>query len=879
MSQLSEPAADAALTGMSGVDLPPSAGYAGLSGAHDEMLQGAGTVRRHWRELIEGFNTIGHAGLARRWQAAQRMIQDNGVTYNVYGDPRGVDRTWNLDPVPFTLDPAEWATVEAGLAQRSEVLNLVLADLYGPQRLLKDKLLPSDLVFANPNFLRPCHGIRPAPGSTAAGGRGDAGRHLVLHGVDLARNPRGQWWVIADRTQAPSGAGYALENRLVISRTFPALFRDIGVRRLALFFGELRNTLAKMVPEGRENPRIVLLTPGPYNETYFEHAYLSRYLGFTLVEGSDLTVRDHRVYLKTLGGLQRVDVILRRLDDSYCDPLELRGDSALGVTGLVQAAAAGQVAIANALGSGLIETPALMPFFPSLCRTLLGEEPKLPAVATWWCGQPKERAYVLEHLAELVVKPAFPGDAIEPVFGAKLSAAERGALKDRIEARPHRYVAQESVALSTAPVWEGATPGGGASGGGYTPRHIMMRAFSAAKAEGGYAVMPGGLVRVSAAAESMIVSMQRGGGSKDAWVLADGPVSRFSLLQNEAKVVAVSRTAADLPSRVADGMYWLGRYVERAEGLTRLMRAVVKRFTEETSPDGCPELPRLFRTLYRVTHNVPGATEGGEFADPLGDYDRAARYVRAALFDAEQGFSLRATIDHARRVGSVVRDRISVDTWRILRQIDRDFRDDEAEPGDLTAALTVLDRLMIPLYAFSGLSHESMTHTQGWRFLDMGRRVERAAATLALLQELLGRSRGDELPTLDATLEVANSSMTYRSRYRTSLSAMPVVDLLLLDESNPRSVGFQLAELMRHVDALPRDEAEGQRSPEQRLMLGMLSGVQLADVAELTRVEERTGRRPELVGLLERLSGGLPEFSDALTQRYLTHAQASVALV
>ncbi len=618
----------------------------------------------------------------------------------------------------------------------------------------------------------------------------------------------------------------------------------------------------------------MLLTPGPYNETYFEHAYLSRYLGFTLVEGSDLTVRDHRVYLKTLGGLQRVDVILRRLDDAYCDPLELRGDSALGVTGLVQAAAAGQVAIANGLGGGLIETPALMPFFPSLCRTLLGEEPLLPGVATWWCGQPAEKAYVLDHLKELVIKPAFPGRGggegggrIEPVFGTNLTDAERDELRLRIVARPHRYIAQESVALSTAPVWEGAS---------YTPRHIMIRAFSTANSAGGYTVMPGGLVRVSASPDSMIVTMQRGGGSKDAWVLADGPVSRFSLLQSEAGVVSVSRGAADLPSRVADGMYWLGRYVERAEGLTRLMRAVVKRFTEETSPDGCPELPRLFRTLHRVTHNPPEA----DFADPLGDYDRAAAYVRAALYDAGQGFSLRATINHARRLGSMVRDRISIDTWRILRQIDTDFRDDDNEPGDLTAALGVLDQLMIPLYAFSGLSYESMTHGQGWRFLDMGRRIERAMATLALLQELLGRSRGDELPTLDATLEVANSSMTYRSRYRTSLSAMPVVDLLLLDESNPRSVGFQLATLMGHVDALPRDEAEragGQRTAEERLMLAALSSVQLADVRDLTATAER-GERPALRALMDTLEEQLPAFSDLLTQRYLTHAQAATAL-
>ncbi|MEO0588777.1 MAG: circularly permuted type 2 ATP-grasp protein, partial [Planctomycetota bacterium] len=366
--------------------------------------------------------------------------------------------------------------------QRARVLNMVLADLYGPQRLLTEGLLPPELVFAHPHFLRPCHGIA-VPGD----------QHLILYAADLARNPDGSWWVVNDRTQAPSGAGYALENRVVLSRMLPGLFRDCGVRRLATFFARLRENLMRLAPTASDNPRIVVLTPGPYNETYFEHAYIARYLGFPLVEGGDLTVRDNQVFLKTLGGLLRVDVILRRVDDTFCDPLELRGDSMLGVAGLVQAAAAGQVTIANPLGSGAVDGPALTAFIPALCRALLGEELKLPSVASWWCGQPSELDYVLDNLDGLVVKPAFPGLDDGPVFGSHLSKASREDLAERVKARPHHFVGQESVALSTAPVWRD---------GALTTRHVMLRAFVCATKDG-YEVMPGGLVRGSAASDSM----------------------------------------------------------------------------------------------------------------------------------------------------------------------------------------------------------------------------------------------------------------------------------------------------------------------------------------------------------------------------------------
>lgn len=826
----------------------PVTTYKPLAGTFDEMLNDRAQMRPHWQRFISGLQQFDVPTIDSRWLSAQRLIQDNGVTYNVYGDPRGMERPWVLDPIPLVIDHAQWAQLEKALIQRATVLNHVLADLYGNRSLIRENVLPADLIYGNPHYLRACHAIKP---------RND--QHLVLYAVDLARNPAGQWWVVDDRTQAPSGAGYALENRVVMSRTFPAMFRQCGVQRLAMFFSKLRETLASLAPPGRDNPRIVLLTPGPYNETYFEHAYLARYLGLTLVEGGDLAVRDNKVFLKTLSGLQRVDVILRRLDDEYCDPLELRADSQLGIAGLVQAAAAGEVTIANALGSGVIETPSFMPFFPSLCRKITGTNALLPSLATWWCGHEHERDYVLKHLNELVIKPAFQGHHARPIFGETLTAQQTGELKEQIIAKPHQYIGQESVTLSTAPIWQG---------GRLVPRHLMLRVFVAATTDG-YTVMPGGLVRISAAHDSKVVSMQQGGGSKDAWVLSDGPVNPFSMLQSDASHIKLARQTQDLPSRVADTMFWLGRYVERAESLVRLCRSVIYRMVEQAMEDSCPELPHLFLLLGRKTYVTP---EGGPIDSPLDDYDRSIDYLKAIVFDEEMDFGLLSICHHIRRLGAVVRDRISLDTWRILSQIYRQLSDASKRDSDMTELLALLDELLIPFTAFAGFSHESMTQGQGWRFLMMGRRLERAIFTATLLDELVVPQAEHELPMLDAALEIASSNMTYRSRYQTTIAAMPVLDLLLFDETNPQSVGFQFNELSRHIDTLPREILDGQRSPEQRHILMLLSALRLADVQEISK-RNNIGRRGALSDLLNKLISELPVLSDQLTQRYLVHAQ------
>jgi uncharacterized circularly permuted ATP-grasp superfamily protein/uncharacterized alpha-E superfamily protein len=839
--------------------------YDGPPEFRDEMVDPEGGLRQRWRTFLHALDELGFPEVTRRWEDARQLIHEHGVTYNVYGDPRGLGRPWVLDPIPLLISADESEALQAGLVQRARLLELILADLYGQQLLLHRGLFPPELVFDHPGFLRPCHGVCPP-----------AGRFLHLYAANLGRTPDDQVWVLGDRTQAPSGAGYALENRLVLSRMLPDVFRDCRVQRLARFFLTVRETLREIAPHHRDNPRVVLLTPGPYNETYFEHAFLAQYLGYTLVEGGDLTVRGDRVFLKLLGGLQPVDVILRRLDDDFCDPLELRRDSFLGAPGLVQAVRAGNVAVANPLGSGLVETPALMPFLPKLCRELLGEPLMLSSVPSWWCGDPTARDHVLTNLRRLVIKPSFPSFGAEPIFGEKLSRDQLQTLADRIRARPRDFVGQEQLALSTAPVL---------ADGRLRPRRFVFRAFLAA-ARDSFVVMPGGLTRTAAGPDSLVVSMQQGGGSKDTWVLSAGPVSSFSLLPSPGGPMELSRGGGDLPSRAADNLHWLGRYVERAEGCVRLLRGILARLTEKSGLADAPELPALLRALTHQGMTYPGFVGVGakaRLADP-------EKELLSIVYDGTRPGSLQWTLDSLQRVSRSVRDRISSDTWRVLNRLK--LRKVEARPAEVSAEaathseeppetaatlsdlLESLEDLVISLTAFSGLATESMTRGPGWRFLELGRRLERAAHTISLLNCTLTKVSGGEGPLLEALLEIAESSMTYRRRYLSSVQAAPVLDLLLADETNPRSLAFQLVALAGHVEHLPHDESQPHSPTEQQLAMAALTDLRLANMDTLARATDENARQ-SLHELLTQLGKQIPLLSDKITENYLTHVQAS----
>ena len=821
--------------------------------AYDEMFAASGARRPHWDQLASFLEALGSNGLARAWEQERRMIHENGVTYNAYGDPQGMDRPWRLDAIPWLMSEAEWQRLESALTQRARLLNAISSDVYGPQILLEQDKLPPELVFAHAGFLRACHGL-PAPDN----------RYLHFYAVDLGRDPDGRWWVLADRTQSPMGVGYALENRLIVSSVLADVFDAAHVQRFAPFFIALQQMLMALAPRHQSNPRIVLLTPGPQHESYFEHAYLARYLGFTLVEGADLTVRDQTVYLKTLAGLKPVDVILRRLDDAYCDPLELDQESLLGVAGLLQAVRAGNVVVTNPLGSGWLESAALMPLLPALCRHLLGEDLALPSAPTWWCGNDADCEYVLAHLDELILAPCLPTQPRDVVFGAHLSSSERRRLRQRIEARPYAYTGQAPITLSRLPTWDGA---------GVQSQRGVLRVYVIA-AEGGYAVMPGGLARVTTANEQPFVSMQGDSRSKDVWVLSASPREMLTLLPSGDQPLTLRRSGYEFPSRAADNLFWMGRYAERAEGLVRFLRSMMLRLAGESKPGGSEALPTLLKALPAAWAGLglPAQASSEAANGSNRPYESA---VLTAMYDINAPNSVRASLQSLRRGLGLVRDYMTLEAWHIVNQLEENFM--SFSPNDwlrLGETWGLMNQTIMALSAFNGLGSENMIRGPEWRFLDMGRRIERAAHMISLLRSALVDMQASEPAVLEALLEIGDSSITYRTRYLTRLQCVAVLDLLIADDTNPRAILYQLQALAEHVENLPRDETQPELSPAQRLAITMLTQVRLAEMDLLAQMG-RNGQRSRLDAFLTQLSQDLPALSNTITHHYLSHAEST----
>jgi uncharacterized circularly permuted ATP-grasp superfamily protein/uncharacterized alpha-E superfamily protein len=803
--------------------------------ATDEMTEPDGSVRPHWAPFVSMMDDLGQAEVVSRWEQARRLIRENGITHNIYGTADGMARPWTLDLIPLLIPAAEWNAVGQALIQRGRLLNALLTDLYGPADCVAAGLLPCEFLYANPWFLRPLHGIKPP-----------LGQWLHFYAADLVRGPDGAFRVLADRTQNPSGSGYCLENRIVLNRALPTVFRQCNVYRLAPFFIALRKALAALATHNQDDPRVVLLTPGPYNETYFEHAYLARYLGYTLVQGDDLTVRDCRVYLKTLSGLHRVDVILRRVDDDFCDPLELHSASYLGVPGLCQAVREHTVAVANALGSGILQVPALLPFLPGLCKHFLGEELKIASIDTWWCGQPAELQYVLEHLDRLVIKTAFPLGGSDPVFGDELTQEQRQQLAAQIQARPADFVAQEPVVSHAAPVLINEQ---------LQSRRFVVRAYLTADGDS-FAVMPGALTRVPPAPESRVVSLQKGGGSKDTWILANEPVSEVTLLASGDAPVQLSRGGGDLSSRVADDLYWLGRYTQRAEAAVRLARCLFNRLADPNMFEDSPVLQTLSRQLLGWSPR-PGPGQ-------------AAR-IAAELFSPADPAGLRSSIGRVRGLADVLRDRISYDAWQSLRDLERELSEFSGDIGDrITPVLDLLNRLVAGFLSLSGMASDSMTRGQAWLFLDIGARIERGIAVAGLLNGTLVVQTDDEPLLLDALLETTDSSLTYRRRYLTNVTTPAVVDLLIADETNPRSVAFQAARLDRHLTMLPGESKYPHQRLDHQLAMKLFAELEVVDLEAVCRPSE--GKREQLDGLCKRIVRSLFGISDLISQIYFDHA-------
>jgi uncharacterized circularly permuted ATP-grasp superfamily protein/uncharacterized alpha-E superfamily protein len=850
---------------------PLLAGYRPLPGIFDEMVDRDGRVRAHWRPFLSMLAGLGPKEISRRFAAADRQLHDSGVFYRVYEDPTGAERPWPASHIPLLIDAAEWQVLKAGLVQRAELLEAILVDAYGPALLVREGRLPAAVIAGNPEFLRPLVGVA-APG----------GFHLRFYAVDIGRSPAGHWWVLGDRTQAPSGSGYALENRLAISRAMPDVYRELKVERLAPFFQAFQAELSTL--NRREDSRVCVLTPGPMNETYFEHAYLARYLGFLLVEGEDLTVRDDGVFIRTVSGLKRADVLIRRLDADFADPLELNARSRLGVPGLVQAVRDGTVVIANGLGAGVVEARALLSFLPALAPAVLGQELALPNVATWWLGQDSARDEIVERLDEMVLASAFVGELPghheqREVLGAALEPRERQRILEQIAHRGIDFVAKEAVNLSTTPVWRN---------GRLEPRPFTLRLFLA-RASDGWRVMPGGFVRVADDVDARAVSLQRGGSTGDAWVLSDKPVAETTLLP-AADRITITRATGALPSRTASNLFWLARYVERAEATLRLVRALVNRATDNDEAatlvvericdllaawEAVPtELPNMSPVL--AASAALASRASGQRGDSIVRAHSASEDARKRADDTrpEPGSSARAVLQRhdlagalpylvgaAQSAASVIRDRFSPDAWRALTDLS-ELINEPIDPAPTESAIFERTNAALRIVAsFSGLAQENMSQLAGWRFLELGRRIERAIATCrfvrqfafagdseaALASEASGQrghfisARAGHSPEpgssardmLDVLLELADSQITYRRRYVMVAAPAPVIDLVVLDPNNPRSIAYQLGRIEIHLAVLAKRSPESRLSPPEQIAATLATQIRTVEAADL----------------------------------------------
>jgi len=808
--------------------------YAPLAGAPDEFIGADGAVRPHWRHLLDALAGLEPDAIEQRFEAADRRIRNMGMSYRVQGE--AAERSWPLSRMPLLIPEIEWREIARGVQQRAELFERILADIYGEGALVREGLLPAAAVTGSADFLASMRGVAP-PGR----------RWLRLYAADIGRGPDGRWWVLGDRTQAPSGSGYALENRLVVSQAFPSLYSEMNVERLAPFFREFRAGLRNSAQ--RSGPRICILTPGPWSQTYFEQAYLARYLGFLLVEGGDLVMRDGHIFVRTIAGLKRADVLWRHVDADWCDPVELNPASRIGVPGLIDAIRAGAVAVENMPGSGLLESRALLAFLPSLARRLLGGELEMPSIATWWCGQGAERDKVLASLGEIAIAGAFkervPGFGDERMLiGSQLTDADRSRLAREISERGVDYVGQDIVRLSTTPRWEK---------GQLVARPFVLRVYAAATPDG-WRVMPGGFCRVSDQADARAVSMGEGVESADVWVLSDRPVETTSLLPSPEKVRIV-RLLGNLPSRAADNLFWFGRYLEREEATLRLVRCICNRAVDPDTPaSGARQsLDRLKGLL----------VAWGAIAQETAK-DSSALASEAALRDEENVGSALSIARSARHAASVIRERLTAETWRLIGRLESSILDTPNRPLAEPEIIDAAEDALTTIAALSGLFDENFNRGAGWIFYDIGRRIERGINTCRLARQFAGKEASAH--NLDVLLDLIDSQITYRSRYLTGVAPAPVRDMALLDPFNPRSVAFQVAAIDDHIAALPILRQDGVLEAPRRLSMQLR--------AELSTEDAENIEDQAILGLERRLMN----LAEAIAARYFLqgahHARA-----
>ncbi|NIC42384.1 circularly permuted type 2 ATP-grasp protein [Aquabacterium sp. A08] len=820
------------------------------AGHFDELRPGEGPARGlapHWSQFFDHLGFEGFGDLNRRQQSLDQQLRDNGVTYNVYADEHSQQRPWSLDLFPMIVSPEDWARIEAGVLQRTRLLNAIMADIYGPRDLLRKALLPTALVQGHPGYLRAMDGVRPA---------GDTWLHIAA--FDLAHGPDGRWWVVSHRTQAPSGLGYLLENRIAIGRQFPKAFADMRVQRLAASYKALMQGLTRLAPNGSQ-ARIALLTPGPYNETYFEHAYLARYLGLNLVEGSDLTVRDQRLFLKTLQGLEPVDVLIKRLDDQWLDPLELRADSALGVPGLMQAVRAGHLLLANAPGSAPLESSAMLGFLPAISRHLLGEPLALPSLATWWCGEAASLQGALPMLKHGVVKSTYPRPGSEAVIGPSLTPSGIDQLTGRIVRQPDEHTLQAYLPLSQNPTWRG---------GDIAPRPAMLRVFALADGPQSWRVLPGGMVRLAPRGQQ-IASMQRGGSSADCWVLTHGEVDRTSLLHCAPSTLSVALQKRPITSRSAENLFWLGRYTERADNAVRLARVTLRclQGEEQGSPELLAWLSACAKYNGLVLADVPNAQQAPRVFE---------RSLIAQLGADSGAHSVGHNLRSLRQAAGNVRERLSQEQRNLIERVESEFA---AQHQSLSAdadyasqeALEALEEASEWLAGITGAQTDRMMRDDGWRMLSIGRHIERLSTLAHALATALETGAAFEDSGYEALLALFDSTITFHAHYQQRRDLVALLDMLVTHRDNPRSLAWVLSTLRSRVAKLPEANGQPASALQQHLPdpgawdLIALSGALAGPASQQTTYLG-------LLELLQSCSQAAHELSDRLGHAYFSHA-------
>jgi len=827
---------------------------------YDEVLNSNLIINSNWEKLLENIGQIGLQELNNKQEEVNWLMAENGVTYNVYNDPKGLHRPWDLNVVPFLIHENEWKVVERGIKQRSEILNLVLKDIYGNRDLIKKGIVPHEVIFAHRGFLRQCDQIQYK-----------TSKNLLIHSADISRGPDGRMWVVHDRTQAPSGMGYALENRYSLNRVVPRIFNNINVKQPNSFFYNFNQMLIQAAPHNKDNPNIVILTPGPLNETYFEHAYMSTLLGYPLVNGNDLVVRNGKVWLKTLRELKQVDVILRRVDDVYMDPLELREDSYLGVAGLLDVVRSQNVTVVNPIGSGVLENSGLIPFMNAISKYYLNEDLILPQIASWWCGQEKERNYVLNNLTKLVLKRIDRSNRESLFFCEFLSAQEIENLKREIISKPHRFVAQECISFSTAPDFVNGT---------LEPRKVMCRTFSIAKNDS-YSVMPGGLVRVAPERETLHVSNQRGGVSKDFWIITDDPqTNMWHYAWDNSCKISIS-DINDLPSHTAENLYWSGRYLGRALVSARFIRMALNEMSDyqfnikRTESD---TLTFIYQALTNITFTYPGFIgEGKEetLKNPL-------KEIRSLIMDEKRMGSFAQTLQSFNNSYYTLRNLWSKDMWRVFDSIQKLWkRFKEDHNYSISELIKLLDRIVTRLIAFMGLIEESILVDQGLLLYFIGFQTEQAIMNVAKCRSLLVFNLEEHLQyeLLEALLTSHESLNIYRYSYRSYLSVENVISLIILDKEYPKSLTYQLKRIKKDVDRLPHSKSVEAVSECQHIINTANLKMENLSVGYLAELNGDGSLRQNLDDTLSELSDLLHDLSLSISDTYFNHSYQQRQLV